>query len=150
MNDANWVIARADCTARDVFNMVADQIKNDIKVLNNLTIDKRNGKWFLTEHNGKTLRVFHTIKLAENISNPKQLIVKDDVRAIDPNDRIELRYTDTTIIASQGDKWTIDICWIWNKETLTCDFIIDDCVQSLALISQKIIGDFLFQAVESK
>ena len=74
----HWVVKRADCTARDAFNMIAGQIKSAIHVFNDLATDKSNGKWFIAKHNGNTLRIFHAKTLAENKLNPKQCIVKDD------------------------------------------------------------------------
>ena len=62
-------------------------------------------------------------------------------------DKIHVRKLESKIAASRTDNKKLDLSVTlkWNPETHSCDMLVDETPQILSTISQKIIGDFIFE-----
>lgn len=79
-------------------------------------------------------------RAARTIKPPGQLL-KTDV-----DDFIRVQKEATCILAARKSYWSIEICPQWNEETLKCDLMIDEISYTPSQISQRILGEFFFEA----
>lgn len=126
-----WVELRAACTRQGVFDQIVDVIKSDIKRFNALDAEKRGSLTFDHDRKDRT-----TIGIGLK-ANRGVLCGKED-------DYVWLKVTATSIEVYRKDALAFETDHRWNEKTLTCDLLIGDECYSIWQISQKAIGDLLF------
>ena len=139
MTAANWVLARANCTAAHYFKEIVKKIKQDIDRFNRLDVAKKREQGFkvveqvdgIAIHPARLIhsRLDHYEWQAETGSN---------------SDLVSVGYSNSSIHAERSRYWRIEITLKWNIETLSCDLMIEGEPRSLDYISQKLIEEFLF------
>ena len=139
MTAANWVLARANCTAAHYFKELVKKIKQDVDRFNRLDVVKKRGQGFrIVEH------------VDEIAIHPARLIHShlDDyewrAETASNLDLVSVGYSNSSIHAERSRCWRIEIPLKWNIDTLSCDLIIEGEPRSLDYISQKLLGEFLF------
>lgn len=130
----NWVKARADCTPQDVFNRISARLLVDANAYNRLDQQKK-----FKVVNDPTTRVFRAREVLVG-SNKTELSIHPDYN----RDFVELRIIDDRLVASRNGQWQLELVPVWNAKDLICELIIDSEVLSDELVSQRILGDFLF------
>ena len=139
MTAANWVLARANCTAAHYFKELVKTIKKDIAHFNRLDVVKKREKGF------KVVELSDTIEI-----RPARLVhsyrghVEWQAEEGQNLDFVSIRYSDSSINAERNQCCSIEIKLIWNIETLSCDLVEQEKPRSLDYISQTILGEFLF------
>ena len=138
---SDWVPARASCTLRGVFNRICDRVRRDVKAFNRLDEPDWSGKQYKIVSNDSATRVFRAV--INRGQNPR-----GDELLIDPKrekDYIELREAEDRIVVERSNQdWRFEIVPKWSEERLECDLLIEDKALPLSRVSQRIIGDFLF------
>ena len=139
LNDTgqNWVLARANCTLQDSFDAIKQAVDIDVERFNKLAPDKRLNRNFVSELNGSSVVVYR----AAPATRPPGQLLKTDV-----SDFIRVQKEATCISAIRESYWSIKICDEWNEETLKCDLMIDETSYTPSQISQRILGEFFFEA----
>ena len=143
MNERDWVKARFECTASEIFKKLIEALRKDIARFNSLSGTSPDARAFKPEHENGVFRVFRAQYV---LSDGQHVLTKHPDHCNSANQRIQVELGDDTIIASRGDTWSLEIKHAWNAESLGCDYVIDGKVVSLKSLSQRIIGDFLFGA----
>ncbi len=136
----DWITARYQCTPKYYLDKLVKIIGKDVSSFNKLSREKEPQKLFKVEKTiSGGIRVF---KGKYVVRNSKQLLVKDDEFS---HDFVELKLQNSKLIASRVDQWKFEIKTKWNEETLACNLYIEDGeFLSISILSQRIIGDFLF------
>ncbi len=144
VDHADWVRARADCTDEDILENILKVVRADVRKFNALNEKQRRDRHFVvTDPTESPHRVYraHAARIPG-----RELIYRRIEESLDDHIQISL-YDEGKIGVSHKDKWSLIIHSQWNPDTLTCDLFIDDDEHpsSLHQISQRILGDFLFQ-----
>lgn len=126
----NWVEARANCTLEDTFKQLTEAIRQDIKCFNKLPPYKREGRGEITYRKHDANHVY--VGYAES----ERLMVSEHVCIRMTASDMEVRSHEQSLLTVERE---------WNPKTLTCDLLIEGEIHSLWQISQKAIGDLLFQ-----
>ena len=137
--EEDWVRARADCTLASLYSVITDRVSKDVRTFNALMQERKIKKHFIFVSEQAGMRVYAG---EENSDTRKDRWVYTP----DESAYIEVRLAEDVIVATYGRENRIEVITRWNEVTLTCDFLIDDEVLPLSRISQKILGDFLFDA----
>ena len=125
----NWVKARADCTLEGTFEDLIKVIKQDVKCFNELPDAKRSRKEPVTHWDRDDGSFF------VGFGTPRR-IVNDD--------HVQIYIVDKELRVLCWDDLMFKVESKWNKQTLTCDLLIDETPHSLWEISQRAIYDLLF------
>ena len=139
MTEANWVLARVNCTAAHYFKELVKKITRDVGRFNGLEAVKEREQGFKVVDNVDEI----------TISPARSIYIRPDyyewqVKTESISDIVSVRYSNSSIHAERSHHWRIEINLKWNIETLSCDLIIEGEPHSLDYISQKLLGDFLF------
>ena len=135
----NWVTVRGKCRIADTYKSIVEVVQQDVNAFNRMTEAQRAG------------RFFQCVKQNDNmiIQRAKQFSVqgttKLDRDPVHVQDEMLLHHDDNMIIAERGGQSRVEIVPCWNEDTLTCDLYVDDRSYPLWHISQKILGEFLFE-----
>lgn len=129
----NWVELRAACDRQGVFDQLVEVIRCDLKRFNALDPEKRRSATF-----GHARRDRETVGIGLKTSR-EVLLGKDD-------DYVWLKSTAVAIKVYRKDVLVFEVEHTWNEKTLSCDLLIGDEVYSIWQISQKAIGDLLFNS----
>lgn len=142
---ANWVLERARCTDEYSVEQLARILKTDIQHFNHLAEDKRGNRLFLIQPPSGTppYRVYR----ARMVYGPSPGQSTLQIVPGSENDHLELYVAGVGIGACRNNHWNIEIRPVWNPDTLSCDYFVDNGQKPLSLeqISQRILGDFLFE-----
>ena len=130
-----WVKARAECTLRDVFRGISARLLKDVSIYNRLDQQKE----FMVV-SGTTTKVFRAREVIVG-PNKKELSIHPD----HTQDFVELRPVGDCMVASRNGQWQIELEVRWNEEKLTCELMIDGEILSDDRVSQRLIGDFMFE-----
>ena len=125
----NWVQTRAKCTIQGVFCQIVDTVKCDVQRFNKLPEHQRRGLHF-GHHQPDDGSVAIGIKTQDGIYR---------------SDVVWIRHDSIGIRVSRNEDTMFEIERAWNSETFICDLLIDGKACSLWRISQKAIGDLLFE-----
>ena len=136
--EEDWVKARADCTPASLYSVITDRVSNDVRAFNTLMEKRKIKKHFIFVPEQAGMRVYAGEE--NNDTRKDRWVYTPDESAY-----IEVRLAEGVIVATCGRENRIEVITRWNEVTLTCDFLIDGEVLSLSRISQKILGDFLFE-----
>ena len=143
MSAPDWVKARFECTASEVFKALIDTLRRDTTRFNGLSGTSPSARVFKPEHDNGVFRVFRGCYVMQG---GKHILTKHHDHCHSANQRIQVELRDDTIIARRGDIWSLEINHVWNAESLRCDYMIDGAVVSLESLCQRILGDFLFDS----
>ena len=127
----NWVDLRAACTIESVFKELVETIQSDIDRFNALCGCKFSLKRVSSEE----------VHISTDSEKVQSLFV---------DHKICLNINSTGIWISEQHhsnclwKTKFEISLKWNSETLVCDLLIEEKPYTIWQISQKAIGDFLF------
>ena len=135
-SDAAWVRARARCTIEEIFKAIKSALDQAINAFNALESSKRQERFFWRTHNETILTVYRARKIHNAGMEPDPGYKDDDVR---------VSCAVSSIIACRRDNWNIEIVPKWNPATMSCDFLIEGQEATVSHISQKILGDFMFE-----
>ncbi|MCY4522439.1 MAG: hypothetical protein OXC13_16895 [Caldilineaceae bacterium] len=124
----NWVKARAHCTLEDTFEQVVDAIKHDVKCFNGLPPDKR---------------VLPTVR-HERIENTVHFGFEHPA-GMHQGPLVTVRIESAKVQVLRDRTFLFEVDRQWNEQTLTCDLLIEGKTYFLWQISQKAIGDLLFE-----
>lgn len=130
----DWVKARANCTPQDVFRRISARLVTDANAYNRIDQKKK-----FKVVNKATTRVFRARKVLVG-SNKTELSIHPDHN----QDFVELRVVDDRLVASRNGQWQLELVPHWNENDLSCELIVDSEVLSDELVSQRILGDFMF------
>ena len=133
---ASWVRARAKCTIEENFKVIGSALDQAITAFNALDSSKRRERLFWRTHNETILEIYRARKIY-NAGMEQDPGHKDDV--------VRVRCAASSIIAYRRDHWNFEIIPKWNPATLSCDFLIEGQEVTVSHISQKILGDFMFE-----
>ncbi len=124
----NWVQARANCTLEGTFKQIVDAIQYDTDCFHGLPPD---------QHKARTITPY---------PQADTVIFRRHGNGLTPlNEDVSVHIVDMTIQVRRNNSLLFQIHRAWNEQTLTCDLKIDGEVHSLWQISQKAIGDLLFE-----
>ena len=120
MTAANWVLARANCTAAHYFKELVKKIKQDVDRFNGLEAVK------------KREQGFKVVEQVDGIAiHPARLIYfrpdyyEWQVETGSGSDLVSVGYSNSSIHAERNQYWRIEINLKWNMETLSCDLMIE-------------------------
>ena len=133
-NEANWVLARANCTLDDTFDKVTKQMESDANAFNNLSAEIRKDRLFGSHYRASgTFDVF-----------PAYEDEDDGLVEAASADSISVKKSSTYIVAARNLHDPLKITPKWNEDTLSCDLLITGKPLPIWAISQRILGDFFF------
>ena len=135
-----WVVARAKCTVADIFGILAGEVEGDVRLFNSLPPERRQAHLYCVQHVGTELFVRRAKEIKDYRGAKMVLEPIDDCM----DDCIHLRHDELAIVASRQGGSPLKVVPRWNEETLTCDFYIGNRTYTREAISQKILGEFLF------
>ena len=125
MTAANWVLARANCTAAHYFKELVKKIRQDIDHFNRLGVVKKRQKGFKVVEQVNGIAI-HPARLTH-----MHLDNYEWQAEMEPNsDIVSIGYSNSSIHAERSQYWRIEINLKWNIETLSCDLMMEG---SLAL-----------------
>ena len=76
----------------------------------------------------------------------RELSQNQFIRASDPDsDFVRVSHTDSGLLAERRDFWKLEVKMQWNPATLQCDLMMDGEARPLDYVSQRAVGDFLFE-----
>ena len=139
-NEKEWVRARADCTLETIYQQVSARLRRDVERFNRIAARKHMDRRFLVETNTATT-IYRAIENRGQNPRGGSLLIAPEQK----KDYVKCHLIEDRIVAERPNEWSLDIRSQWNEETLTCDLFIEDQVLSLSRISQRILGDFLFE-----
>ena len=131
--DANWVLARANCTLEGIFDELTSVMESDIREFNNLS-PKRSDD-----------RIFDSSPIQDTefeVSRVPLNAVRGRMRA--GQDGILVQKAGASIKVTRDRGSLLTITPRWNEETLACDLLVGGKPLSVSQISQKVLGDYLF------
>ena len=133
---AAWVRERARCTIEENFKIIEAALDQALRAFNALEPSKRQERLFWRTHNETILTVYRARKI-HNAGMEPDPGHKDDV--------VRVRCAASSIIACRRDHWNIEIVPKWNPATMKCDSLIEGQEATVSHVSQKILGDFMFE-----
>ncbi len=134
---AGWVTARANCSVDDCLNSIIKRVKDDVAEFNRLPAHKRGSHEFRAAFADGEL-VVRRIELVKDYRGTHE------VDAADGKDVVVVRRSDEAITACRSGKLHLMIVPQWNPERQECDLQIDEATYPLWQISERILGEFLF------
>ena len=77
-------------------------------------------------------------------------IIPDPDYEDNPDHMVEVLGGHKKIVAQRGEGylWKWEITTAWNPDKLECDYKVDGEARSLADLSQRILGDFMFERLD--
>ena len=138
-----WVKVRANCTPKNIFMELKKKLASDVDIFNKLPEQSRGKRKFKYTDEDNIFRVFRAhLVLCGNGESVLKIHpdFKDDLDHI-----IELKLDQDKFIAKRGQLLEVQISYVWNPESLACDYFVNEKVVDLSWISQHILGDFLFE-----
>lgn len=126
----NWVEVRANCTQQGVFDRIVDVLGTDVKRFNALAKRKK-----------KAIRFY-----VKPFAQGKFIVRPGTDEGVDQHydDYVLIHLQKTCIAISRRMDPQFTIEPKWNEERLDCDLMVCKKRLSLSRISQKAIGDLLF------
>ena len=141
MTERHWVQTRMKCTPAHYVGELMKVIERDINKFNSLPRTIEHKHFFMVEHEPDGNHTIHRARRIEYSANKHEMVRKSQ----DDHDFVKISHTETALIAIRKDVWCCEVRLDWNEEDLTCDLILDGQARDLAHISQRILGDFLFE-----
>ena len=140
MTGKDWVLSRVRCTPGHYVSELVKVIRRDVDRFNNLDRADECERFFVVEHapDGCTI---HRARRQRFMSGKHQYHRADE----SDQDFVRVSHSGFSITAERADFWRSEIVCSWNDETLACDLILNGQPRDLAYISQRILGDFLFE-----
>lgn len=149
-----WVEKRAFCTLPDLFRELEKRIRKDVRCFNDLSQKRGFGRFFAVdptpaaphepdrEAGSSAFSVCPGEWREKGYHQDKGYFPKTG-----EDDRISLKIDGNKILACRAGEQPLEISTWWNDDTLTCEFLVgkDRKVMTLAQLSQRVIGDFLFE-----
>ncbi|MDE2699693.1 MAG: hypothetical protein OXI23_12550 [Gemmatimonadota bacterium] len=152
MTAKDWVKKRAECTLPNLFAALERQIRADVCAYNCLSRENETGRYFAV---GPKPAGPHEVE--RTIGESAFAVCHGEWRdkayhqvegyfpQEDNDDCIALEIRGGKILACRTGGKPLEISTWWNDDTLTCDYFVGDKAMNLAQLSQRIIGDFLFE-----
>ncbi|MCY4641276.1 MAG: hypothetical protein OXC41_01040 [Gammaproteobacteria bacterium] len=143
--ETSWVKARANCNSENIFKELSKILKDDVNKFNRLTESQRGKRSFLTVNQDNCLHVFRAC-IGKNVAGEDILIKHQDYQD-DSDQRVDFMLEQESFISRRGNLWEVKISFKWNPESLDCDYFVDEEMVTDKWISQKILGDFMFESL---
>lgn len=149
-----WVEKRAFCTLPDLFRELEKRIRKDVRCFNDLSRERRFGKFFAIDptpaspHEASRRAGESAFSVCLGEWREKGMHQTEGYfPKAGEDDRVSLEIHGDKILACRTGGMPLEISTWWNDETLTCEFLVgkDRKVMTLAQLSQRVIGDFLFE-----
>ncbi len=141
MSEANWVLARARCTAGHYLDKLVQTIRQDVNRFNGLEAARERRQGFTVKPGRDGAIEVHRAKLVHYADGNQEW---ETVSGPIP-DFVAVGCSGSVIQAARADHWNIEIDLRWNIESLSCDMILDGEIRSVPYICQKILGEFMFE-----
>ena len=136
----DWVLARSRCTAAYYIGELVKVIRRDVDRFNRLERTQDSNRFFVVESESDGCTVRHA-RIQRFADGKNQFI-----RASDPDsDFVRVSHTDSGLLAERRDFWKLEVKMQWNPATLQCDLMMDGEARPLDYVSQRAVGDFLFE-----
>ena len=136
-----WVKARANCTPDDNLTEIMARIRKDVGEFNQLPAHKRGPRRFGTFFDDGEF----VIKRRREVSDYQGNHVVDDPDY--SGDVVSVRCAENAISVRRNSRMSFEIVPRWNAETQKCDLLIDGETFPLWQVSEKIVGNFMFEGL---
>ena len=136
----NWVVARINCTIADVFRSISQHVSEDVARFNGLPPSKRDGRCFITEGRDNGIAICRAVK---SNTHPFPLVVCRTHQG----DFVFVDHTDNLIFAERLHERFIEVIPNWNAVNGSCDLGVNGSAMEPWMISQRIVGDFMFDGL---